>query len=220
MNCHSPQPDFLDIDPERCAFILQLLDEGWERASECAEVNSDVGEVEITESLRDSMREVLRGQTHKRRKRTWVLPGTQSRSTPSVRRPDGITDIPIAFTDIREDYDDHDPHAIIECKRIAGSRADLCRLYVVEGVERFKTGKYAGNHVFGFMAGYLLSGGPQSATRGINRHLTKKGRQDERLRPCLIRDEPWTRSSVHQRPKLTLPITLHHAFLKLRPAPP
>jgi len=218
MSYHAPEPvgsepDLLDIDGERCARILQLLNEAWERASECQEVNPASGEVEITESLRDSLRDVINGQVVEWGNKVWVLPGTESRSRLGARRPAGITDIPIAFTDIREAHGDHDPHAIIECKRIAGSRADLCRLYVVEGIDRFKTAKYAGKHVFGFMAGYILSGDPPSATHGINRYLTKKGRQDERLRPCLIRAEPWTRSSVHHRPRLNVPITLHHAFL-------
>ena len=206
---------FLNIHKARCDAILRLLNEGWKRASASQEVNPALDEVEITERLRDSLRAVLKGQVAGWKKKVWVFPGTESRSTPGTRRPTGITDIPIAFTDIREELDEHDPHAIIECKRITGSRADLCRMYVVEGIDRFKTGKYAGNHAFGFMAGYLLCGDPPSATDGINRYLTKKGRQDERLRPCLIRDEPWTRSSIHERPRLNVPITLHHAFLSL-----
>ena len=172
-----------------------------------------MGEAEITECLRDSTQEVLKGRFAKWRKKIWVLRGTESRSTPSALRPDGITDIPIAFTEIREEDDDHDPYAIIECKRIAGSRKDLCRQYVVEGLDRFKAGKYAGSHVVGFMAGYLLSDGPQCATHGVNRYLTCKGRQGERLQSCTLRDEPWARSSVHRRPNAMVPITLHHAFL-------
>ena len=178
-----------------------------------------MGEAEITECLRDSTQEILKGRFAKWRKKIWVLPGTQSHSAPSALRPDGITDIPIAFTDIREEDDDHDPHAITECKRIAGSRKDLCRLYVVEGLHRFKTGKYAGSHVVGFMAGYLLSDGPQSAAQGINGYLTGKGRREEHLQSCTLRDEPWARSSVHERPTLNVPITLHHGFLSFRLAP-
>ena len=209
----------LNIHKVRCRAILQLLDEGWKRASECPEVNPDAGEVEITERLRDSMREVLKGRVAKWGKSVWVLSGTESRSTPSTLQPDGITDIPIAFTEIREKYDDHDQHATIECKRIAGSSTDLCRLYVVQGIDRFKMGKYAGRHVYGFMAGYVLSGDPQSAAHGINRYLTGKERLDDHLQSCTIRDDPWARSSVHQRPNSTVPITLHHAFLSLRLAP-
>lgn len=209
----------LDIGPDRCAIILQLLDGGWARASACPEVTPALSEVEISEHLRDGMREFLKGRFGKWRRKIWVLSGTESRSTPSTRQPDGITDIPIAFTEIREKYDDHGPHTTIECKRIAGSSTDLCRLYVVQGIDRFKTGKYAGNHRFGFMVGYVLSGDPQSAAHGINRYLTGKERLDDQLQSCTIRDEPWARSSVHQRPNSTVPITLHHAFLSFRLAP-
>ena len=80
-----PERQLLDIQPERCAFILELLEGGGERASECSEVNPTAGEVEITERLRDSMREVLRGRLVQWRKKTWVLAGTESRSTPSAR---------------------------------------------------------------------------------------------------------------------------------------
>ena len=57
-----PERQLLDIQPERCAFILELIEEGWKRASGCPEVNPTAGEVEMTERLRDSMREVLKGQ--------------------------------------------------------------------------------------------------------------------------------------------------------------
>ena len=130
-----------------------------------------------------------------------------------------ITDIPIAFTEIRERYHEHDPHAIIKCKRIEGSGTDLWRPYFVEGIARFKKGKYASSHASGFMAGYLLSGSPQGATRGINRYSDSRKLRGDRLGACSLRDEPWARSSVHQRPELKVPITLHHAFLGFRPAP-
>ena len=57
---------------------------------------------------------VLKGQVAEWEKKVWVLPGTESRSTPGARRPTGITDIPIAFTDIREAHGNHDAYAIID----------------------------------------------------------------------------------------------------------
>ncbi len=85
MSYHPPEPvgsepDLLDIDGERCARILQLLNDAWERASECQEVNPASGEVEITESLRDSLRDVINGQAVEWGNKVWVLPGTESRS--------------------------------------------------------------------------------------------------------------------------------------------
>ena len=202
---------------ERSDAILQILDEGWQKASTSPVVHSGGGEVEITEQLRTGMRAALSTKRAAWCRKMTILAGTESRSSPNLPRPDGRTDIPIFFSDIREEYDEHDPHAIVECKRVAGNRADLCRKYVVEGIDRFATAKYAGNHAVGFMAGYVLSDDAQAATTGINRHLTRKGRQSEHLGPCSVPDEPGARrSSRHPRQAPRRPITLHHAFFGVR----
>ena len=209
----------IDINTERSDAILQILDRGWQRASQSPAVHTGAGEVEITEQLRTGMRAALRTTRGALRRTMTILPGTESRSRPVHPRPDGRTDIPIFFSDIREEYDEHDPHAIVECKRIAGSRADLCREYVVEGIDRFVTGKYGGNHAVGFMAGYVLSADAKAATAGINRHLIRKGRQSEHLGPCSAPAAPWARSSRHARQEPRPPITLHHAFFGFRSPP-
>ena len=182
-------------------------------------MHADTHEVEITERLRDGMRAALNAKVVPWCKKMTVLPGTESRSSPDAPRPDGRTDVPIFFNDVREEYDEHDPHAIVECKRIAGNCADLCREYVVEGIDRFVKGKYAGNHADGFMAGYLLSGDAQAAAECVNKYLSKKKREPERLESSTVLDVPWARSSRHVRPAPAGPIALHHAFFGLRPAP-
>ena len=207
---------FIDIHSERCDAILQLLDSGWRRALTSPNADLGAGEVETTERLRDGMQQALREMVAPWCKKMTVLPGTESRSSPDVSTPDGRTDIPIFFSDIREKYDEQDPHAIIECKRVAGKNANLCRLYVVKGIDRFKTGKYAGNHAAGFMVGYLLSGDADAATEGINKYLTRKKRQSEHLGSS---NAPWVRSSRHPRPKPAEPIDLHHAFFGFQPTP-
>jgi hypothetical protein len=83
-----------------------------------------------------------------------AIPGTESRSNASVVLPDGRTDIPIFFIEVFFESQDHDPHAVVECKRIAAGDRRLCREYVVEGVDRFRIGKYGQNHAIGFMVGY------------------------------------------------------------------
>ena len=209
----------IDVGDERRAAVLRVLDAGWRRASDRLEVHAGAGEVEITERLRDGMRTALKEKVIPWHKKMTVLPGTESRSSPDVPKPDGRTDISIFFTEIREEYDEHDPHAIVECKRIAGNRADLCREYVVEGIDRFVKGKYAGNHADGFMTGYLLSGDAQAAVKRVNQYLSRKKREPERLESSTVLGVPWARSSRHVRPAPAGPITLHHAFFGLRPAP-
>ena len=83
-----------------------------------------------------------------------------------------------------KDLEEHDPHAVIECKRIAGTNTHLCREYVVEGIDRFRTGKYGQNHAMGFMAGYLLADTAQDAVQGVNAYLTRASRTPEHLRPA------------------------------------
>ena len=212
---------FIDIDRERSEAILEMVDEGWRLAATRASAHAGAGEVEITERLREGMREAVgeRGTDYWFRQMT-VQAGTESRSSREVLRPDGRTDLSILFGDLKEKYNEHDPHAVVECKRVAGNRADLCREYVVEGIDRFATGKYARNHAAGFMVGYLLAGDAASAVACINAHLSRKRRQPEHLGPCTVVRRRWARSSRHPRAAPADSIALHHAFLGLRPSPP
>ena len=162
----------------------------------------------MTERLRDGMRGTLRNSP-------WnliVLPGTESRSRSNVVLPDGRTDIPLMMIEVFLRTQEHDPHAIIECKRIAGSDAHLCREYIVEGVDRFAGGKYGENHAVGFMVGYVLSGTPAAAAAGVNTYLSRVSRTADQLASSAIIDAPTWRSR-HARAKPSNPIDLHHAFL-------
>lgn len=208
----------IPLSDEIAATILLTLKAGWEIAAACPEVDADAGEVEITERLRDGMRQALERDEFQWGKEMTVLPGTESRSRPEILTPDGRTDIPILISEIRLKFQVHDPHAIIECKRIAGSNTKLCRLYVVKGIDRFQTGKYARNHRIAFMVGYLISGEAAAAVSGINKYLTGKGRQAERLESSNIIKESHTWKSAHPRTGSS-PIELRHAFFLLNAAP-
>jgi len=127
--------------------------------------------------------------------------------------PDGRTDIPLAFVEIFLRTQEHDPHAIIECKRITGSDTHLCREYVVEGMDRFIQEKYGENHAIGFMVGYVLSGAPSESADGINAYLKRVSRPADRLDPSDVSDAPAAWQSLHARTRPSMPIRLHHAFL-------
>lgn len=121
-----------------------------------------------------------------------VLPGTESRSKANMLLPDGRTDIPLMMIEVFLRTQEHDPHAIIECKRISGSDTHLCREYVVEGVDRFASGKYGENHAVGFMVGYVLSGTSVEAATGVNAYLGRVSRTAERLQAAaVISDSTW-----------------------------
>ena len=210
--------EFIPLAQEVAAAILRTLEAGWAHASSFPDVHAAAEEVEITERLRDGMRQALTNNGFPWSKTMAVLPGTESRSRPDVLLPDGRTDIPILLIEILLQLGEHDPHAIIECKRIAGRDAGLCREYVVEGIDRFRTGKYAGNHIAGFMAGYLLSGAAAATTAGINRYLSGKARHAEHLEPSGVLEESWVWGSRHPRAAPSPPIELHHAFFGLQAA--
>lgn len=203
---------FIDLEPDIARTILRTVEVGWTIALQAPDVNTGAHEVALTERLRDGMRQALNREKSSLTETLVVLPGTESRSRPEVLMPDGRTDIPILCIGIRFRFGEHDPHAIIECKRIAGDDARLCREYILEGIDRFSTGKYSGNHSTGFMIGYLVSGEGQAAVIGINSNLNRNSRPDEILQPSdeITDSQVWT--SRHPRAAAS-PIKLHHSFL-------
>ena len=208
---------WIDLAPEMSAAILRTVEAGWALASKWPDVNAGAAEVPMTERLRDSMRSALKGGALPWGRRMAVWPGTESRSRPDLLRPDGQIDIPTLWIGLIDRFGGHEPHAIIECKRIAGDDRRLCREYVVNGIDRFQTGKYGGNHAAGFMAGYLIAGDASAAARGVNRrlnagHRSHAPRRDENLEPSILVPEPWAWTSRHPR-KAAPAVALHHAFL-------
>lgn len=208
--------EFIELAPDVVAAILRTLTAGWYQARKFSDVNAQAGEVLMTERLRDGMRGELKacpwGKT------LIVLQGAESRSSNSVLIPDGRTDIPLMWIEVFLRTAEHDPHAIIECKRIAGSDTHLCREYVVEGIDRFATGKYGENHSVGFMVGYVLSGTATESVDGVNAHLTRTSRKVDALEPSNVSSEAPSWRSQHVRAKPSSPIQLYHAFLGLAAA--
>lgn len=203
----------IELAPEIASAILLTLAAGWRRAQAFSDVSPLAGEVLMTERLRDGMRSALKSQKYPWRKTLIVLPGTESRSSKQVRIPDGRTDIPLMLIEVFLRTEEHDPHAIIECKRIAASDTDLCRQYVVEGMDRFATGKYAINHAIGFMVGYVLAGTADESADGINAYLSRKSRKTDSLVSADMSVEAKSWISRHRRPIPSKPIQLHHALL-------
>lgn len=206
--------EFIALAPEVVAAILRTLVAGWQQAANFNDVNVAAGEVLMTERLRDGMRGVLKA--HPWGKMLIVLPGTESRSRSDVLLPDGRTDIPLMLIEVFLRAGEHDPHAIIECKRIAGSDTHLCREYVVEGIDRFVTGKYGENHATGFMTGYVLSGTAAESADGVNAYMARVSRKADHLEPADdVEESPsWTSRHVRAAPTSS-PIRLHHVFLEL-----
>ena len=207
--------EFIELAPEVVAAILRTLSAGWLQACKFSDVNTQAGEVLMTERLRDGMRSELKSKACPWRKTLIVLPGTESRSSNSVLIPDGRTDIPVMLIEVFLRTAEHDPHAIIECKRIAGSDTHLCREYVIEGVDRFASGKYGENHAVGFMVGYVLSGTATESADGVNAYLARTSRKVDALEPADVSSEVSSWKSQHTRAKQLSRIQLRHSFLML-----
>lgn len=205
---------FLALAPEVAATVLRTIEAGWARALVLPDVTRDRWEVDLTERLRDSMRLALR-------ELPWggtmvVLSGTQTRSRPEVLRPDGLTDIPLLWIDLFRTFDEHSPHAIVECKRIAHSDRHLCSDYISEGIDRFRTGKYSRSHEVAFMVGYVIDGTEETAVVAINERLGRAQRLDELLDSSTLVRARWVYASSHPREGVGR-IALHHAFLTFGP---
>lgn len=188
--------------------ILEIVKEGWAFAQLESDVTAESNEVLLNERLRDGMRRAVNHAGIL----LIVAPGTESRSQPQIVVPDGRTDIPIYSFAILIRAGDHDPHAIIECKRVAGGNTTLCREYVVNGIDRFRRGQYSARHTTGFMVGFVLTGCAAKAAEGINAYLTDRKGLADCLVPSKLLDAPWMWASRHCRDGLG-PIALHHAFL-------
>lgn len=203
---------FINLRPTIISAILRTVEAGWALAVVSPVVHAGADEVAITETLRDAMREALRVHKLPWRKTMIVAPGSESRSKPGMTAPDGRTDIPLYLTRVFARSGEHDPHAIIECKRVAAGDATLAREYVVEGVDRFGTGKYSENHARGFMVGFVLGGTPEAVVDGINGYLTGRQRREDLLeRPHSSATPGWV--SRHARAAPRESVLLHHAML-------
>ena len=204
---------FIELAEDIVAAILITVAQGWQHALTFEDVHVGAGEVAMTERLRDGMRMVLKMKDHPWGKELIVLPGAESRSSPSVLLPDGRTDIPIVTLNVFLRTQEHDPHAILECKRLSGGDTRLSREYVREGMDRFRSGKYGANHVFGFMVGYVLAGDLNDAVNGINEYLSRQSRSSETLTPADIEPVGACWESDHVRAVPLPPIHLKHVFL-------
>lgn len=205
---------YIELAPEIVAAILLTLQSGW-AAANIDTGAATAGEVEITEQLRDGMRAALNSGHLPWAKSFIVALGMESRSTLARTTPDGRTDIPVYVVEVFLRYGEHDPHAIIECKRLDGANTHLCREYVVEGVDRFRSGKYAENHAAGFMAAYLLRGDAAEAAGAVNAYFTRVRRTAEQLAASDIIDAPSFWRSAHKRTHPRSPIELHHVFMEI-----
>lgn len=203
---------FIDLGQEIATAVLLTIEGGWSLARRQPRVAIDASEVAITECLREGMREALNAGDLPWGRGLIIAPGSESTSRPGLLRPDGLTDIPVFVISLFLSSRSHDPHAVIECKRISEADARLVREYVSEGIDRFRAAKYASNHRMGFMVGYVIAGTAKGAVDRVNAYLAKNGRPAEQLSAAVILENERTWVSEHPRPEKRPPVHLHHTM--------
>lgn len=205
------QPGRVALTPDVRQAILDVVRAGWAVASEVVEETDVAREDALNELLRDGMRFAVEEDRalglHRRLPEMRILPEGASRSCPELDRPDGRPDIPILLSRPFS----QEAQAVIECKRVDGNRAKLCRLYVVEGIDRFTSGKYARNHETAFMVGYVITGTCVAAVDGVNGYLERRARPQDQLEQLPGMDRSTWRS--HHSRTSGFPIVLFHTFL-------
>lgn len=195
------------LPTDAARFLLRTIHDGWCFATTHHEFPEAAHETEMTQRLRTGMRQatVAHGPALPMR----VLGGVEVHASANAPRPVGLTDISIIF----DLFPGHDPHVAIECKRVTGRDATLRRLYVTQGIDRFKSGeKYGANHDTGFMVGYVVHGSESDVVARINAYLEGCGRREDRLTASHLIGDSWARQSTHARAGRE-PVELHHAFL-------
>lgn len=203
------------LEPSLVTNILKVIYQGWMNALENPTFRPDTCEVEMNARLVDGMRFAVNQHSIPSAKYLTVLPAVESRSL-GASIPDGFPDISIHLQDLRERIGDHGPHVVIECKRVTANQTDLCRLYVRNGIDRFKHEKYASGHETAFMVGYVISGSLQNAKDSVNHALNTAGRTSEQLgKSTLVDCYSWTFTSRHFRSVSRTTITLYHAMLEI-----
>lgn len=215
-------PRLLDLGRGPTDLILSLIKSGWDSVCKGGFVHTGCDEREMTELLLNGMRSHLDfpfgsagTSSGAWRKNITVARGTEVVPRMGHLGMQGIPDMGIYFHDIRAWMNYHDPQAVIECKRIAGSRLDLCKLYVQQGIDRFESGKYAGDHSVGFMIGYLLGGSVSFAVERINGCLRDDGRLSEVLLATDSQSSHAVHVSRHERLGFPAPVMIHHTFLRV-----
>lgn len=179
--------------------VLKAVVEGWAAATENDLLTANLRERKMTRWLIAGMRRTMQD-----------LGVTVARGTET---PEGNTpDICISFRTLREEEDEHEPHAIVECKRVTENDSKLCARYVCLGMIRFKKGKYSKRRTHGFMVGYLISGARDTAVERINAYLARHWSEADCLQEAELTTSLAVWQSHHSRPAEE-PIEVMHQFL-------
>jgi hypothetical protein len=145
--------------------VLDLIYGAWPKVCKGATVNSTSHEPAIAGALYHELWNL------KRTRRITGPPTIEceaaSFSNKQLLIPDGRIDFKLIYGWQQNDY------FSIECKRVSSTDTNLARLYVMEGVVRFTSGKYAAGHDWGAMLAFVIDSDPTGSATLINSKLEK-----------------------------------------------
>lgn len=111
----------------------------------------------------------------------------------------------------------------LECKRLnvtrSGSTRSYATEYVIHGMMRFITGKYASKVQHGGMLGYVLDGNVSGAIRRVSAAVGERCEELGMREPCLVRQssvrtaDPSAKETRHSRGSNGSPFEIQHLFL-------
>ena len=192
-------PPNVDLASGQVLTILGAIANGWRAAIRNHELTPAIVEKKMTRWLIGGMRRCIKDRG------TTIARGTE---TPRGNVPD----ICISFRRLREELGEHEPHAVVECKKVAGNDSTLCRRYVRHGIDRFASRKYGARSQYGFMVGYVVAGSAAGCVDGINRYLARHKSESDCLEPDALPTAFPVWLSRHVRKPLS-PIEIKHQFL-------
>jgi hypothetical protein len=152
----------LGLHRDVVAVALSTALNAWNSVRASGRVSAKSRETQIAGELCSGMWDILEGQTEPPLFRVEEEVGTRG---PGARMPTGRVDIKIIGGFRYHDF------LLIECKRVRGDRRTLAKKYVLEGVMRFVSGRYAPGHPLGVLFGFVISGTPPQAAALIEIEL-------------------------------------------------
>jgi len=104
---HIQADQWLDIQPRRIATVLHVIYRGWEMTQMRQDIQSGTDETILNECLLDGMRAVVNQEAPLGKMPKMQVHGTtETRSSPTVIKPDGAPDIPVSFPEVFESTHD------------------------------------------------------------------------------------------------------------------
>ncbi len=201
------------LSDDQIATVLDIVCRGAHAAR--LDVTPGMLEVPTTSVVRKAMKRVKKALSLT----NLQIQGEHELDNMATRDPSILGRIDIILQFLHQ-FGDEDAYVAVECKRVRPGDATLNGRYVIQGVDRFVTGKYAAGHEWGFMLGYVLALPVQDVIDFLDSRIRKVYGEPAALQPepahpqsLAILADTLIQSGDHH-------IRLKHVFVDMLPAAP